>query len=86
MEKNKIVEIPKAQWVDFINVIYVAIQHISITKENAPIMSTLHEIVRNAFKDGEVLVVDGKIVDRDEVRYDSQKGNLVLSNKKGSNS
>lgn len=66
--KYKKIEIPEDQWVDFINIIYAAIQHINHTDENAKIMLTLRQIVGNAFHSGEVLVIDGKIVDRDHLR------------------
>ena len=58
--KDKIVKIPKKQWVDFINVIYTAIQHIEHTEENTDIMLTLRQIVGDSFQEGEILIVDGK--------------------------
>jgi hypothetical protein len=65
--ENKNVEVPIELWADFINVIYAAVQHITPTRENAEIITHLKGIVLKAFKDEDVLVVDGKIVDKKEI-------------------
>lgn len=82
---NKTINIPEEQWVDFINILYAAIQHITHTEENAAIMMTLRQIVGDAFQTGEVLVINGKIVSRDYLKDDKTKRNLIFNNKKRSN-
>ena len=62
---SKTINIPEEQWVDFINILYASIEHITHTEENAGIMMTLRQIVGDAFHKGEVLVINGKIVERD---------------------
>jgi len=83
---DKTVSVPEEQWVDFINVLYSAIQHIKPTEQNEGIMATLRHIVGEAFHRGEVLVIDGKIVPRDYLKDDKAKRNLIFGNKKGSSS
>ena len=68
MTKYKTIEIPEDQWVDFINILYASIQHITHTEDNANIMLTLRQIVGDAFHNGEVLVINGRIVGRDHLK------------------
>jgi len=66
MAKNKdthiTVEVPKELWVDFTGIIYTAVQHITLTEENIEIMNFLRSVVGKSLRDGEILVVDGKII------------------------
>jgi len=79
---NKTVSIPEELWVDFINVLYASIQHITHTEENEKIMLHLRQVVGDAFHNGEVLVVDGKIVHRDYLKDGKEKRATIFGNKK----
>ena len=63
-KKNKTIEIPGELWVDFIDIMYMAIQHTEATTDNLDIMNYFRSIIGGAFRDGEILVVDGKIIDK----------------------
>ena len=82
---TKTVSIPEEQWVGFINVLYASIEHITHTEENREIMMTLRQIVGDSFHKGEVLVVDGKIVDRDYLKNETKR-NIIFGNKERSSS
>jgi hypothetical protein len=62
--ENKNINIPEVLWADFINILYAAIQHIVPTEKNRKILQHMQTIVQGAFEKEEVLVVNGKIVDR----------------------
>ena len=70
---KKTVDIPEELWVDFIDILYTSIQHITHTEKNEKIMLVLRQIVGDAFHNEEVLVVDGKIVHRDFLRNETKK-------------
>jgi len=65
---NKTVTVPEELWVDFINVIFSAVQHVVPTEENENIMLHLKQIVGDSFQNKEILILDGKIVGRDALK------------------
>lgn len=63
---TKKLEIPKEIWCDFINVLYSAVEHIEPTDENKDCMGFIKNEIQKAIENQEVLIVSGKIVDKDE--------------------
>lgn len=63
---TKTLEIPKEIWCDFINILYSAVEHIEPTKENRNCIGFIKNEIQKAIENEEVLIVNGKIVDRDE--------------------
>jgi len=66
-KKNKTIEIPGDLWVEFIGLIYTAIQHIDATTDNIDIMNYFRSVIGGAFRDGDILIVDGKIIDKNDL-------------------
>jgi hypothetical protein len=66
MSKIHKVEIPEELWAGFVDIVYAAILHITPTEENEGCLLYLQNIVEGAIEDGTVLVVDGKIVGRED--------------------
>lgn len=63
---QKKLEIPEELWCDFINVLYSAVQHIDPTEENQECMGFIKNEIQKTIENGEILVVNGKLVNRDE--------------------
>ena len=77
-------EIPKELWCQFVNVLYAAVEHIEPTEENKECMGFIRNQIQKTIEDGEVLVVSGKIVDRNEfingILNAKEKRKTILSN------
>jgi hypothetical protein len=66
--KNKTIKIPGSLWVDLVNIFYLAIQHIERTDKNSTAIDFLKKILEDSFNAGEILIIDGKIIDKEDVR------------------
>jgi len=63
----RVLEVPEDTWVSFIEVLFTAVQHITVTEENITTINFLRNVITKAFEDGDILVVDGKIIAKDEL-------------------
>ena len=66
-KEQKTIEIPKELWIDFVGLMYTAIQHVTLTEENKDVIQLLRNIIGESFHKGEILVVDGKIISKDKL-------------------
>jgi len=62
----KKIEVPSHLWCEFIDVMFSAIKNIEPTKENAECMAFIKTEVYKAVEEGDILVVDGKLVDKEK--------------------
>jgi hypothetical protein len=60
----KKIEVPDGLYADFINVLFAADRHVKRTDKNERVMMFIKEVIGNAFHSGEVLVVNGTIIDK----------------------
>lgn len=60
----KRIKIPKNIWASFIDVLYAAALHIDPSSVDPECMGFIQYIVREALSSGDLIVVDGKIMDK----------------------
>lgn len=81
---HKKIEVPNDIWCDFMNVLYSAVQHIKPTEENVNCLNFIRNQIQESIEKQDVLVVDGKIVDKDKfikgILDAKQERKTVLSN------
>ena len=71
----KKIDVPRELWCDFVNILYAATQHVKQTEENSDCLNFIRNEIQRSIENGDVLVIEGKIVDKESFLKESKDVN-----------